>query len=271
MGNFSVLWEEHKKFIIGVLASVLVVGIFFLAFVRPTAKEAQATAKKAAKEKEKLTTLFQGEEIPTPGLKREYRKMQDALGTREEEILADVAYAVESPFLLPQGETQPGVYFSTIHDRTREEVRNMADLSAIELMDQDLGFDKTPSAKDSAEALAVLSMIRTASLAAIEAGVSAIVKILLRTGKERSVQLHDRRIEENIIQMEVRGETDAILRFLKNLQRRGAFLLVLGCDISRIKDDNRVRGVVDFAALSVRTVEKTDEDEEDDKGGDRRW
>lgn len=276
MGNLSALWEEHKKFVLGVGGAAVVMALVFFLFIRPASEAAEAQASKAKKEKRKLAALFQGpaEEHPTQALKREYQKRQGALRAREEELLREVCYTAEAPFLLPQGETQPDVYFTTIHDRTREEVRNAADLHAIELSDLDLGFDKMPGKKEAADALAVLSMVRTACLAAVEAGVSRISRILLRTGRERSVQMHDRRLEERILQMEVQGHPDAVLRLLRRLQRRGAFLLVVGCEVTRLKDDDRVKGVVDFAALSVRTIEEAEgygEEEDGGGSGGRRW
>ncbi len=271
MVNISVIWENHKKFIIEVAAAALIMGLFFLIFVRPASRKAAECDLKAKKSEAGLREMFKGpeNEHPTEALKREYQKMQDELKTREEDLMRDVGFPVEAPFVLPQGETQKSVYFVSVHDRTREEVRNKADLAAIELADADLGFDKMPKDEEAQSALYALSVVRKAALAAVDAQVSSIVKVLLRTGKERSVQVHDRRIEEKVVSVEVRGTPDSIMRWMKYLQRRGACLLVVNADLTGMKDSPEVRGVVDFAAVTVRRVEKSEDAEEEQAPGKR--
>jgi hypothetical protein len=273
--NLTVIWEQHKKFILGVGAAAVFVGLFYMFFIKPANSKAETAHQKAARAQKKLKALFltPPEQHPTEGLKRKYEALQGELGSLEAELIQDLSFPVEPPYVLPGGERNFTAYFVDIQGRAKDEVKNLSDLNAIELKAVELGFDRPPSDKEECtRALGDLATVRRACLAAIDAGVSSIDKVILKTGKERSMQVHDRRLEERVIAMEVRGTPSSVLRWMKNLQRRGAFLLVVSADIARVKEGEDVKGTVEFAALQIRRVERSEEDEdEEESGGTRRW
>ncbi len=273
MTNLSVALTEHKRFLIEAGAAVLITGLFFLIFVRPASRKASDFEVKGKKSESAVREMFKGpeNEHPTEALKRQYQKMQGDVRTREEELIRDVGFPIEAPFIIPQSEAQKSVYFVSVHDRTKDEIKNRADLGAIELADYDLGFDKMPRDEEAGGALATLAVVRRAALEAIEARVSSVVKVLLKTGKDRSVQIHDRRIEEREISMEVRGTPDSIMRWMKGLHRRGSYLLVVNADITGLKDSPEAKAVVEFSAITVTKAEKSEDDEEETGTSPRRY
>ena len=190
------------------------------------------------------------------GLKKQVTTSIDELKTR-----------LEFPFpawVTPPNDAKAGEYFITMHSQRREDARTTCTMKGVQLLDGDLGFDRTATGSiiDRAKAmenLKSLSIVEKLIALLTDAKVTAIVKVSpedsLLTGSYRmvdnpaysegSTQPKKKRvpnppfIREYPVQIEIICDLTTLMKFLSSVRQEKQFLLVRDIAISADPPEDR--------------------------------
>jgi hypothetical protein len=172
--NWSAIWDEHRRFILAVLAALVA---FFVAdsilgsiFFSPAERE-------GLREK-RLAQTLRTRRAPTRADIDAATQKRDELRRRYVELRSRLEFETSPAYELAAAERDFDVFYNTVFQRTREEIVEAAAALDIDV-DPTLGLPEgTPGAREEArEQLRALDVVRHVCLAAIGARVDAVREI----------------------------------------------------------------------------------------------
>ncbi|MHC5036403.1 MAG: hypothetical protein ACYTHM_03745 [Planctomycetota bacterium] len=262
------IWEVHKRFIIGIVVSLLFLVAAYQIAVAPLNRKAKTETVKSKDSERRLNKHFApGVEEPTDGTYKRYRKASSTLMTQLDEMKQIVGFPVQAPFVLPAGESLPKAYYLDVASKTAREVLVAANTRAIQVVPKVLTSCQGAVDREKVDAALVsLAVYRQALLTAVMAGVASLESVTFNTG-ERSAPIENVRLVEDLISITVKGTPGSIHTWLKSLGRRDSFLMIASAQIKRLESVEEGEWVTAKVHLGPLTMEEVVvEEEEEDEG-----
>ncbi|MBK8978081.1 MAG: hypothetical protein IPM29_19425 [Planctomycetes bacterium] len=157
------IWQEHRRFILGVLAGVVV---FFAA--RAIIGSVIGT-EQALRAPGLTLRSIQSAELFTTATRDRARALNDELRTRAEELRHAVAFVPGDEFRL-DGKGDPDTYFPEVARRVRTSLLRASQEYGVELADRDLQWQAPVGREEIADTLVALAAIEAAAQRLLEAG-----------------------------------------------------------------------------------------------------
>ncbi|MCU0722288.1 MAG: hypothetical protein MUC63_01480 [Planctomycetes bacterium] len=222
------IWETHKMFIVGIAVGILFVLVSYQVAVAPLGREAKRLEKKSADNLRTLKNLFSADaaEHPTPTNQQAVIAVSSSLKSDLDQVKKMVAFPVQSPFVLPAGESMPEAYLADVRSKTKREIETAANAKAIGISEKVRSAGEgSVDAKQVPDALVQLAVMRRALLTAVDAGVSSLEDVVFAAG-ERSAPVAGQRLSAKLLSVTVKGSPASLQEWLRNLGRRESFLLI---------------------------------------------
>jgi hypothetical protein len=247
--DLNAIWAEHKRFILGVGAALLV---FFIAtrilnamYVRPMKRLDMSTESASAK--------LRRRPAPTSGDLREQRKIGADLDERLAAVESRVAFEVDPSFVLAPGSDFDLVYNDRFRE-VRDEVMGRAAVDGV-MIDPSFGMpESTPSERAEVQRiLKALDVIRDVLDRALAAGVDSVPEIRVPSAGRKGFLAARTYLEEIRAEFEVTGDADAVMALVASLQTTGRFLTVREARGEQLDPRNpgRVRVRLEIVALEI--------------------
>jgi hypothetical protein len=223
--DLSELFEENKKFILGVAGAAVV---FFIAD-RIVSDDAEATTRKA----DAIVRDLQRESYPVAADTQKAARLKKELEARLAESTKRLAYAPDEGFDVAPSARDADLQYNALFRRVREEVVDGAAAYDIDV-DPTLGLPEvSPSQPDEISRYAnALDVVRRVSLLAIDAGVRSIGPITVSKGSIGRFRSSESFLEELEITVRITGGMSSVGEVVEALSRPDSLVPIQSATLS---------------------------------------
>lgn len=213
--NFSEIWDEHKKFILGLGAAALVFMIangVLGSMYYDAADDAEGRGKK-------LKTRLASIPDPATGAIAKVRKQKEDLEQRLEAARKRIETVRGEDFELPASRSDADLRYNAVAQGVREEVVDVAATLDI-VIDPTLGLPEfTPASRGEINGyLAGLSVVDQICRLSIDEGVDAVAPIRIVPGTVTRFDRGESFLEKVHVEMQLTGSADAVASVIKKIQ-----------------------------------------------------
>jgi hypothetical protein len=247
--DLEAIWAEHKRFLLGLAAAVVV---FFIAtrilaamYVRPAERLEASTENTIAK--------LRRRPAPSESDLRAQREIGKELDARLSEAERRVAFPVDPDFVLAPGAAFDLVYNDRFRE-VRDEVMSQAARDGV-FVDPSLGMpESTPT--DRAEVqriLEALDVIGEVLDRALSNGIDSVPQIRVPSAGRKGFHAARSYLDEIRVNFEMIGDSDAVMGLVEALQTGDRFLTVAEARAEQIDPNKpgRVRIRMDVVGLRI--------------------
>jgi hypothetical protein len=219
------LFEEHKKFILGVAAAT----VAFFIVDRLVSDDAEATTRKA----DGIVRDLQRDAFPSNADTQSASRLKKELETRLAETAKRLAYAPSEGFDIPASARDADLQYNALFRRVRDEVVDGAAGVDIDV-DPTLGLPEvSPSRPDEIARYAnALDVVRRVGLVAIETGVRSIGPISVSKASISRFRSSESFVEELEVSVRVSGSMQSVGELVEAVSRKDAYLPIGSATLS---------------------------------------
>jgi len=244
--DLTEIFEEHKKFIAGVAAALIV---FFIG-TRIVNSMYVAPSDRLDKSADRMARKLRNGTAPSKTDLRDVRRAGETADERLEAIESRVRFEPDSRFVLAPGSDFDLVY----NDRYREvsdEILERASIEDVEV-DPSLGMpETTPVDREEVQAyLKALDQVRRVVTLAMDSGVLAVPAIRVLPEARKGFLASQTYLNRIRVEYELTGSADAIALVVQDLQTGESYFAIADAKIELDpKNPDLVRAELEVAAL----------------------
>jgi len=217
--NLGELFEEHKKFILGVAGA----AVAFFVVDRIVADDAASTMRKA----DAIVRDLRRDEFPTNADTQKVAKLKKDLEARLDETAKRIAYVPAEGFDVAPGARDADLQYNALFRRVRDEVVEGAASLDIDV-DPTLGLPEvSPSRPDEISRYAnALDVVRRVGLLAIDAGVRSIGPISVSKASVSRFRASEAFAETLEISVRVAGSAESVGSLVESVSRPDSYVSI---------------------------------------------
>lgn len=217
-------WEENKVMITGCAVALLVLLLAHVVFLGPLSRSVHALADENGKLNKNLEDYYPGGGASVDVLTPMFESSNEKLRERYAGLVDGMSWNSEKPFIVPKDEPQPGFFFRRLLTKKRDELLFYTSTRGMDSIDNSLGFgESVPEDKAVPEMLRNLAVSYEMVTAAADAGVKVIDRIEHTAAADIGIPGYTPFIKEYAVQMSMKCDLDALMKFLHNLDEGRRF------------------------------------------------
>lgn len=241
--DLTTLWQEHKAFILSVVAGLLVF------FVGQTIISSTYGIDEKRLQRTKYKSALRKRNTPTTGQLNEARRLNEELRARFDAAVDRVNFVPEKKYLLSRKE-KPDIQYDRVFGEARDLYVEEAKTLNISV-DENLGMPELSPTRQSEiqRALSALDIVSRVVLLAMESGVRFVdsIEMVPESGRQKKSF-----IKEQQVKFKMLGSTVAMADFIKRFTRLENFLALDEAEFKTAdKDGASIRGTFRVSALTI--------------------
>ncbi|MFH1998872.1 MAG: hypothetical protein ABIK28_04280 [Planctomycetota bacterium] len=239
--DLTTLWQEHKTFVLSVMAGVL------LLFIGQAAVTAIYGIDDSRRQVRSLESSLKKSKTPTPKQMADEKALNQELKTRYEKAVHRISFVPDAKFLLSNTE-KPDIQYDRLFNEARDNFVDGAKILNI-TVDGSLGMPElSPTRRsDIQEALTALDLVTRVVFLAIECHVSDVSSISMVPDSGRKKKSF---ICEHKVKFKMQGTATALAEFLRRFALQENFLALESAVIEAV-DPNSALVKANFTVSAV--------------------
>lgn len=241
--DLTTLWQEHKAFILSVVAGLLVF------FVGQTLISSTYGIEEKRLQRTKIKNALRKRKTPSTSQLNDARSLNETLKARYQEAVERVNFVPEGKYLLSRDE-KPDIQYDRVFSEARDLYVEEAKTLNI-TVDDNLGMPELSPTRqrEIQRSLTALDIVTRVVLLAMEAGVRFVdsIEMVPEAGRRKKSFIKDQQVKFKML-----GSVGALADFLKGFALLENFLAIEEAEFKMAdKDGASVRAFFRISALTV--------------------
>jgi len=217
-------WEDNKRVILGCGAALLVLLALYLFFLGPMWRKVKSLGEENEKLGKQVGKYYPEGGVTVGNLKGVFELSNAKLRERYEDLVGKMEQTLKPPFVVPEGEPQPGLYFRMKLSEKQYEMLFYVSTRGMDSIDRSLGFgENVPPDEAVPELLNQLASACEIVRAAADAGVKTVSSITHKGVTKRGAPGYGEFLEEHGMALTMRCTLKSLITFVHSMDKRKYF------------------------------------------------